>query len=199
MNNSEVKTRGIFSVKGIKDKNQVTIQHIENIKLKTEEFIQDTFVTSYDIMKDVIGEIHTCNITDVFIMASKTLPLLYINVVLEKPLRRILLYRVYLCFTIESNVTKKEELLDKPLDGKFGIEIAIDGTKQKIDDDLPIYMGENEIQIKLINFTKNDDMKELIKSMIKDVEKKLGERYEKEFGYLKPPTNPISLKNYKID
>ena len=41
-------------------------------------------------------------------------------------------------------------------------------------------------------------MKELFKSLVADIDKKLQEEYEQEFAQYKPPTNVISLKNYKL-
>ena len=51
---------------------------------------------------------------------------------------------------------------------------------------------------KIINFTKDDDMKSLISSLVEDVKNKIALEYSEEFEYYKPPKNVISLKNYKI-
>lgn len=190
---------GIFSLEGIQGESKIKINHLNNVTLKEQEHIQDTLIKQYNIMENVVGEIYSCNITDLFLMSTKKLPMLYLNVILEKPLRRILLFRIYLCFTISAKINNSKDLLNSQHDGKFSIEIVLDGKKTEIDKEILKYPGNDEMYDKLTTFVSVDDMKDLISSMVGDIEKKMKDEYAKEFEYLKPPTNFISLRNYKID
>ena len=190
---------GIFSLKGIKNKNQAKVKHIENLKLKKNEYISDTLIKKYDIMPNITGEIYKCNISHEYLMMTKKLPMISALVVLDKPLRRILLFRIYLFFIIESEVKSEKELINTPLNGKFVIEISLNDTKREIDNSIEKYLGDEIMYDKLTSFTQEDEMKELIGILVDDIDKKLEEQYKKEFEYLKPPTNIISLKNYKFN
>lgn len=189
---------GIFTLHGVRNESQIKIKHIENVKLKGHEYVGDTLVKKFEIFKGVVGEIYTCNITDAFIMKTRKLPMMYISVIHDKPLRRILLFRVYLCFTILSEIKTSKELLHNKHNGKFSLEIEIDNTRKELNDQLDKYPGDEKLYNKLTDFTLAPEMKDLSKSLVADIDKKLQEEYEKEFAQYKPPTNVISLKNYKL-
>ena len=197
----------IFTLNGIKKTNQIKINHINNMGLLQHQYVADTLLEQYDIFDDndndnndnVQGELFQCNITDLFLMTSKKLPMMYVNVIYEKPLQKILLFRIYLFFTIEADIKDVKQLLLKPITGKFSFELAINDQKKIIDDDLGIYIGDGRMQKKMVNFTKVDDMKVLIKSLMEEVDEKFREQYKEEFDLYKIPTNIISLKDYPLN
>jgi len=189
----------IFTLHGIKNKNKIKIKHVDNIKLKKQEYIKDTFIKKFDLISQVYGEIYHCNITNNFLMISKKLPMYYINIILEKPFRKILLFRIYLFFTIETNIKSSKDLLENDIDGKFNLEISINNINKDLDNNIIKYPGDEELFNDLIIFTKNNEMIELTKNLANDIDIMLKNEYIKEFEYLKPPKNVISLKNYKFD
>ena len=189
---------GIFSLKGISNKNQIKINHIENVTLQKEEYIPDTLLDRYDIMEGIIGEIYSCNITHIYLMESHKLPMLYISVIYERPLRRILLFRVYLYFTIEDNIPSVKHLLNNEINGYFSLEINIENEKKEIEKKITKYLGDEKMVDKLKNFTLKEEMKELIKNLVMEANQKLREEYSKEFEFYEIPKNTISLKNYKL-
>ena len=193
---SEERLCAIFTANGIRNESRVKIEHINNMKLKKHEYVGDVLKERFDVMKGVFGEIYQCNITDVYLMVSKKLPILYVNIICEKPMRKILLFRVYLYFTIQSEIKTEKELLEKPLDGKFTMEISIESTKRELADDIPHYPGNEQMYGRLKTFVKTEEMIELIRSLVGDVEKKIREEYAKDFDYFKIPTKTISLKDY---
>ena len=202
MNQDNLKQRnqisGIFTLHGIKNKNQITIEHVQNVQLQKTEHIPDKLIKKIDIFKGTVAEIYSCNITDSFIMSSKKLPMMYISVIHDKPMRRILLFRVYIYFTIMSDIKSSAQLLNKKINGKFSLEISLEGTTKQLDNQLDKYPGNNEIYEMLSEFVLAPEMQELCKHSISEIDKKLVEEYEKEFEYFKPPTNIISLKNYDL-
>ncbi|MCJ7637303.1 MAG: hypothetical protein MUO21_07420, partial [Nitrososphaeraceae archaeon] len=129
MSNQEEQLRGIFSLKCFKGGNQAKIEHLENVMLKKAEFIADTKVNEFKVIDGVIGEIYRCNITDTFLMSTKKLPVLYISVTHQKSVQKFLLYRVYIYFTITSDVKSVQDLLDEKVSGKYSTEITIDDKK----------------------------------------------------------------------
>lgn len=194
-NTKEVK-RAIFTVNGIRNESKIKIQHLDNVTLKQNEYISDTLVEKFDIIKGVFGEIYKCNITDIYLMASKKLPLFYVNIINERPLRKILLFKVYLFFTIESAIKNVKQLIGNELEGKFNLEIMIENNTKELNDKILKYHGDDKMYTKLKTFATTEEMKSLTASLVDDVDRKLQKEYEKEFEYYKPPTKVISLKDY---
>lgn len=190
------RVRGIFTLTGVKYQSKIKIHHIKNEVLKHNEYVGDTLVEQFNITKGVIGEIYKCNITDIYIMAYKKLPLFYVNVINERPMRKVLLFKVYLYFTIESEIKTSKQLLQNELDGKFSLEIMIEKSTKELNDKILKYPGDENMYTKLKTFATSEEMKPLIISLVDDVDKKLQQEYEKEFEYYKPPTKVLSLKDY---
>jgi hypothetical protein len=188
----------IFKVNGIKKRKQIKIEHINNISLKKDQYIEDILVDECKVMKDVYSEVYQCNITDLFLMTSKKLPVFYTSVMYERPFKKVLLFRIYLFFTIESDIKDIDQLLSKQITGKFSFELLINNQKKEIDGDIGIFPGEKKMKKKILNFTKTNEMKELIKTLMEEVNDKLREQYKDEIVSYKMPTNIISLKDYEL-
>jgi hypothetical protein len=197
MEGKSEKLRGIFSVKCIRYGSRIKIRHLDNVKLKTHEHIGDTLVHDFKIMKGVDAGVYECNLTDLFLVTTKKLPVFYINVTYTDRLKEYLLYRVYLCFTITDDIKTEKYLLNNELNGEYSLEIAIDGKRKEINDTIEYYPGNKKIFKKLENFAKDESMIELTQSLVDEITLKLLEKSRKEFRNIKPPTNIISLKDYK--
>lgn len=196
---TENKICGIFTVKGIKSENKIKLKHLENMNLKMSEYIPDTLIKRYEVMRTVVGEIYSCNFTDSFLSSSKKLPVSYVSVIYERGIRRILLLRIFLFFTIESEVKNVHQLLGDKLDGKFTMELFLHDSKSELDNKIDKYPGDDQLTDNLMNFTLDLEMKELMKGLMAEIDEKLRAEYEKEFEYYTPPTKVISLRNYKIE
>src|SRR3972149_4932808 len=144
----EESVRGIFSIKCIRNSNRIKIKHLENVSLKKHEYIADTLIDDFKVMPHVVGGIYQCNITDVYLMSSKTQPVFYINVTYERPLKKYLLYRVYLCFTITSEIVNVKDLLKNEIEGKYSLELAIEGKRKELTDKINEYPGDNKMHEK---------------------------------------------------
>ena len=191
--------QGIFSLKCYNGNNKAKINHLENVMLKKTEIIADTLVKEFPIIDGVIGEIYTCNITNTFLMSTRKLPVLYINITHQKPIQKFLLYRVYLYFTITSQIKSVKDLLDRKVEGKYSMEISIDDKKKEIDDPLTQYPGDTKMYEKLENFAKADSMKALTVSLVNEINERMKLEYGKELEhFMKKPDSYISLKNYKL-
>ena len=110
----EERVRGIFTLTGVKYQSKIKIHHIKNEVLKHNEYVGDTLVEQFNITKGVIGEIYRCNITDIYIMAYKKLPLFYVNVINERPMRKVLLLVPLLAFLLGGCV-KEETTIIQPV------------------------------------------------------------------------------------
>lgn len=196
---SEETVRGIFSINGIKNTNQIKIKHLENMKLKKNEFVPDELINRTEIVKDVYAEIYMCHITDVYLMSSKILPIMYVSVIYEQPLRRFLLFRVYFQFEILSEIKSVKDLLENHIEGTFSIELDLDNKKQKLEDNIKSYIGNDKMYNKLNEFVTNNDMKSLIADLVDEINLRLKEQYQEYFDAYSIPKNIISLKNMKFN
>ena len=114
---------GIYAVEPIDGTNGVYIKHTDTIK--GDAPIRDTFIKQYELTKDVVAGICACNITHFFIEKSKKLPVMNVTVCLNKYLRTVPLYRLFLDFEITSNIDSVDDLLNKPVIGKYSLNVAI--------------------------------------------------------------------------
>lgn len=193
----------VFTVNGIKNENKIIIKpHHDPMAFQTKK-ITDTKIKRFEVSKSVMGEVLTCNVSSNFLELSKKIPVMYLNVVYERPLRRILLYKVTLLFIMsEEEVVKRKtipSLIKYPIEGIFTLEISLEDKNKIIDDDIATYPGNDEMCEKLVQFSQTDDMQQFTNDLVTDICTKLEEAYKKEIEDLKPPRNIISLRNYKLD
>jgi len=194
------KAVGIYNVYGIQNESKIVINHKENVYPKENEKINDILcISKYKIIDDVYGEIYACNLTDSFLLSTKTLPVLYVSVTYQRALRCVLLYRIYLYFSIEDDIKSSEELIGSPINGKFSMKIFMNGSEQPIGNNIDSYVGNEEIYNKFKTFTTADEMKELTTVMVEEILEKFSEMYKDERNSFEVPSNIISLKNYKVD
>lgn len=185
---------GVFSVEGIYDTNQIKIIHEQNLEYGTFN-LQDVLIDRQQIINNVFGEIYRCNITDSFLMSTKKLPLSYINIIYEKPLRRIQLFRMYVYFTILQDITSQSQLLDEPISGKFTLELIVNNDAKQIDQ-LEIYPGNKNIKKKFLKFVKHEEMINLISSLVDDVDNKLKQESSIDLNMDDKHEPTLSLTNY---
>lgn len=193
--NTEEKVTGIFSLKCFKGGTQAKIEHLENIVLKPTEFVPDTKIKEFKVTDTAIAEIYKCNITDKFLMSTKKLPVLYISVIHQKPVQKFLLYKVYIYFTITSEIKSVKDLLDEKVTGKFSTEISIDDKKKELNDPLEKYPGDEKMYEKLENFTKAESMVNLTNNLVDEVNSRLQAQYGKELDhFMNKPESFIKAK-----
>lgn len=195
---SDERICGIFTIRGIRDENKIKLEHIENLSLKPHEYVNDTLIDQFKISPGISGETYKCNITDLFLMSNKRIPVSYANVTYERPLKKFLLFRINLYFTIESNIESSEQLLTDYIEGIFSLEIFLDGASKELDQ-IQTFPGNKKIYAKFKDFISNPETIQLTKSIVDDINTKIKEEYKAELEYYKPPKNIISLKNYKLD
>lgn len=188
---------GIYNVYGLKGESKIFISHKETVYPKEGEQVTDMIIDDYKIGENIVGKICACNLTHHYLLSTKTLPLFYVSVMYEVPLKTVLLYRIYFVFTIDDDIKSSEQLIESPVGGKFFVEIFIGDTK-KVIDNIDIFTGNDEIYKKMIDFTKSDGMREMVDVMVGEIAEKLREQYQDTTSY-EIPENIISLKNYKFD
>ena len=199
VNNKQDKIIGIYTISGINGKNAIKIKHLETGKLSPGDRIKDTSIHKYEINSYIVAEIFACNITDASLISSKKQPMLYVSIAMVKPLKMAILCNIILNFTIEEMVQTREQFLNKPLEGKFSLELYLQGETKQLDQEVGVFPGNTKIIEMLETLTKSESMVEVLKELAEIEETKIAKKYAGELEYFSMPTNTISLKNYKID
>jgi hypothetical protein len=192
----------VYTLNGIKNKDAIRLKHIDTFikddHNESEEMqLRDTCIKQYNVMKGVVGLVYVCNMTHHFLTTTKKLPMVYIKILRELPLRSIYLMTIKMYFTITSEVHTEEELLNKPLHGTFSIEAYIGDKTIPLDQNITVFPGHEKLVNQLIEFTENEDMLDIINDLVEMEDEKLREKAREELEYYTIPTNVISLKNYK--
>jgi hypothetical protein len=185
----------VYKIKGIKNTNQIKI--IPLGYLLDEKKMSDTLIEKVDLSKNVSAEIYQCNVTGSYLLSTKKMPVMYIKIISEKTLKTEQLFKIFLYFTITTDLKASNQLINCSLDGKFNLELQLPENKvQVLDDSIDHYVGNKEFIVKMKELLNSDSIKELIKMYIELENKKLEEVYAKEFEYFGKPKVTISLKEY---
>jgi hypothetical protein len=188
---------GIYMIQGIKGKSKAKIKHLQNIIMKLNQRISDTLISNINVTKNVIGYIYSCNLTNSFIQSTKKLPVMYIDVWWDRSVKKKLLYRLFLYFTITQDINNVDQLINQSLKGTFSFEVLIDNESKPIDTDNNIYKGNEETIQSIKEFVLSNDMKNFHDSLIKIEEDKLAQEYQDEFEQYKTiPKATINLNDY---
>ncbi len=123
------------------------------------------------------------------------LPMMYSTVGLNGPMRRTEFYRLYLYFTITSNVTKSDELINNKLDGQFSLEVHMSNKTTELHQ-IPSFNGLKETVASIQQFIKSDDMIELSQSLVDLENARIRKQYSSDYESFEIPTVTVSLKNY---
>lgn len=195
---SDERLCGIFTAHGIRNESKIKLEHIENMSLKSHEYVNDTLIDQFKISPGITGEIYKCNITDLYLMSNKKIPVSYVNVTYERPLKKFLLFKINLCFIIESNIESSKQLLEEQIEGKFSLDIFLDGVKKELDQ-INTFPGNKNIYAKFKDFISAPETVQLANSIVDDINIKIKEEHRAELEYYKLPKNIISLRKYKLD
>ena len=192
---------GVYSLKGLKKQNKVKIKHLDNLEVTKDLHIRDTSLTTFTIDQEsgILGEVFAANLTDKELMSSKKQPIIYISTFLNKPLKMATLYKIMLYFTItDEKIKSQKELLSKPLNGFFSLELIRGKESVTLDMKIDNYPGEEKMLKKLIEFTKTDDMKEIFEDLAYEEEEKIASKYKASFKYEKTPEATVNLDEYDL-
>ncbi|AYV82048.1 MAG: hypothetical protein Homavirus4_11 [Homavirus sp.] len=197
--NEQPKTCGVYNIKGVKNESKAIIVPNGMIELKGSEYVMDKRIETFNIVDNVVGEIYLCNIVDSFLMSTKKLPVMYVSIFIDMPMRRIYLFKQYLYFTITSNITKSEELIENKLDGVYTIEVAIDDKHIELNKKIEKFPGIKQLISMFIEFIKSVDSVEFIKGLVKSENNRLLKEFSFNHSDCEIPKATISLANYNLD
>lgn len=189
---------GVYNIIGKVGESQALIRPIGTITLDNNEGIHDKLMDTFIIDGKIICNIHRCNILNTFLMTTKILPVYCATVMYDRPLQKIALYHLYFNFTIKQEIKSADELLNNYLDGKFSMDIIIDGVSKQLDKPIDIYPGKNKIINMFKNLLTTDGMINVARKYKEKADEDIKEKYKDDYDY-KIPKATISLKDYKFD
>jgi hypothetical protein len=192
---TKMTVRGVYNIKGIRNTSCATIVPTGLVEMDVTDSVMDKQLDSFSMLNNVQVDVYLCNILDTFLMTTKKLPLLYATVYLEKPMRRIYLYKIYVYFTITSNITKSDDLINNKLDGVFSTEVSIDNKSTELNK-IATFNGMKQTLASLTEFIKSADMTEMTKSLVDAENERLRKEFCSQYQNCEIPKATVSLKNY---
>lgn len=179
----EAKKNGIYNVHGIKNTNTAKIIPVGMVDLEGNNFIPDKLLATKKIFDDIIGSVYYCNILDKILMTTKKLPVLYIDISINKKINRVHLFKLCLYFTITEDINSADQLIDNQIEGKFSIESIVDNCNDHLEDLEKFKSIESSINY-LSTILDTEGMNEFIRSLVnKEIQKtidKYGQIYNDE-------------------
>jgi len=206
-NNKTKDICNIYTIQGLNNKKKVIIKYLDTVKLSKDVNLTDTMLETFEIKHNVSGNLFACNITNNYLTSSRKLPMIYIDVWWGRGLQKKMLYRLFLYFNIEQNIKTKNELINKPINGSFSIEIINDNKKyhdisppQILNECFDTFPDSSLVKQLLTDITKKDYMLTYTDKIINDEEKIIASKYSKEMDqYINIPKATIKLSDINLD
>lgn len=198
-NTKQIKNTGVYNIRGVKHESKAIIKPAGMIELNCTDYVSDKPIDSFKLYDNIFGEVYLCNIVDSFLMSTKKLPIMYLTLFIERPMRRIYLFKLYLYFTITSKIKNGEDLINHELNGKFTVEIVIENNYRELDKKIDKYPGLRKVSSMFIDLVKTDDMTDFIKSLVDEENEKLKQEFNSRYGNCTIPKPTISLDDYLSD
>ena len=165
------------------------------LDLKENEIIPPEHIKDIKLQNDVEAHILKPNIIDYDLMSTKKLPVYFLQFLLDKKINTIPLAQLCVFFTIASNPSSQEELINTPLKGVFSLELFINKKRIVMDKNVSIETDKVEL---LVNVAQSDEMKSIVNSLVLDYVKIQQEQYGNPYDY-EIPKNVKSLKDFCED
>jgi hypothetical protein len=162
--NDQEPCKAKLKIKGFLEKEDDMLD--EFIDLSKSKLINNA-TEMLQIKDNVYAYFYKCNLTDIFVMQSKKIPVIYINILYSSNIVTNMLFTIYIYFKI-SNIDKfksLQELLTKKLYGTYTMEIIIDEKINIIP--LKHFHGYEEVILKLIKLLQREEILEIINFQIK--------------------------------
>lgn len=197
MNKDSGKLCGVYNLEGIKGKSCVKIIPVGSIELKAHEHIADKLIVTHEVSKGVCAEFYACNILDSFLISTKLLPMMYVKIILDKPLRRIFLYRINVYFNILSDIKDSKDLINNEIEGEFKCELVLNDIESVLNNiNLRRFTSTERLVEKLMAYIKSQESSENIQKIIAREDEIQKQKCIEEYGQFAIPRRIISLRNY---
>lgn len=159
-------------------------------KINNPEEVHDTFLEEYTVISHpkVTGQIYACNIVDSYLLSSKKLPILKIDIIYVKKLTSALVLQFVLYFNITEEIKSEEQLIGNAIQGFFSLDIIASTSCNTIDGAMVNYPGNKKIIEIAKQLTLDDSIIKIINSFIEKNEAKRKELYKDEYEDFDSPS-----------
>lgn len=148
----------------------------------------------FDLSDNLYLRFYRALYTDKFLMANKTVPVLYCSLVYHDKFWGGLLMNICIDFTIKSEIANEKQLIDTKIDGNYNIIIRIHDDKNKPKTiDIDEYFTDEMMIDTIKSLAQTSEMQDIIKEIL---EKRRLERVEK-YGSFDDIEIPKPKYNFK--
>lgn len=195
---------GVYALNGVEGKKAAKLAHIFNYTLGSEHTVKDFKIDAFPIKTldgrngDLIAQTFQCNITDSYLIANSTLPVLYTRVVWVSHFSIVTLFKITLKFKIRDidEIKSSDDLLKKRLYGEYSLELNVNDEIVEMPEIIDVYPGDDQVKEFMKEFILGEDMMELTESIYERERKELGKKYSQVFDYFKLPEKTVKLSDF---
>jgi hypothetical protein len=194
----------VFTIKPKKKTNYIKIKYVGTIE--NEKIADDLVKCMFDnkdnefifpIMDNIVAQFYHCNISDIFLLQTKTLPVMYASVLYQNKFLTSLLFNIFISFTIKTNVKSDKELINSTLEGEYEFSIKLDDDDKDISvnidlPQIPRYPGTYE----MIELFKKILLEEKTKNLINIINEKRRQKRIEKFGSFTNFEKPVPKYNF---
>ncbi|AYV83541.1 MAG: hypothetical protein Hyperionvirus8_25 [Hyperionvirus sp.] len=167
--------RAVFTVRPVKGTNTAIIKCIGHV-VGTEKIADESLECnkqldgdkySYMITDTIFARFYHCNVTDIFLLTTKKLPVMYASIMYRTNLIGGLLFNLFIDFTVTTEVKNESNLVGNILEGKYSLRIKSDNDPERIIE-LDLYHGQSFMIDIMKSLLESEEMKSLIAKLMED-------------------------------
>lgn len=197
-NTNTEKTMMVYSLEGIGGRSRAKLKKHGYLK---DEDICDTKIKTFKITDEILGDISACNFPLDFLVSTRKLPMLCVNIYHSTNLTRNELLSFFLNFIIDDNEDAKslKDLEKKKLRGTYQVELQIDSHSEVLDKKMKKFTSAKQVALMMESIAKTDEMKLMLEDMILEFEQTKADKLKKEIRQFKKPENYVNVEDILDD
>lgn len=162
----------VYNAHPVKERSKLKLKGLGYVTLDNETKLKDVMIQRSMIADNVFCFFFKPTITHRYLCINNKIPVIYGRVDYMRKLIRRPLMSVWLFFQAdEEKYRQRHTLVGKPLDGKYIMEMEIDGEFEVIDDNIDYFPGRLPIIQRIEKILRDEQSVDIYKTMINDIEK----------------------------
>ena len=188
----------VYSLEGIDGRSRAKLMNHGPVKTSD---ICDTKIKTFQITDDIMGDVLACNFPLDFLISTRKLPMLCVNIYYSTNLTKNELLSFFLNFIIDDNEDAKtlKKLEKKKLRGTYQVEIQIDDHSEILDKRIKKFSSAKQVALMMESIAKTDEMKSMFENMVLELKQNKVNKIKNINGEVNESENYIDIKDLLSD
>lgn len=197
-NTNTEKTVIVYSLEGIEGRSRAKLKKHGHVK---EVDVCDTKIKTFKITDEILGDVLACNFPLEYLVSTRKLPMLCVNIYYSSNLTRNELLSFFLNFIIDDNEDAKSlrDLEKKKLRGKYQVELQIDGHSELLDKKIKKFSNAKQVAFMMESIAKTDEIKSMLEDMVLELEQNKANKIKNDIRQFEKPENYINVDDLLDD